>query len=115
MEGSGKGFAPESPEQAKDASIQDVVSLLSRYLGAEAFQVVDRWGADFFAIGIARKGDLETLVYVSTWQKPEGRYSATLHSAQGPWRDVPCSSGVDLDDLDFQELLGLIRRHLHLP
>lgn len=114
MEVSQHGFAAESPENAKDASIQDVLSLLSRHLGQDAFQVVDRWGADFFAIGITRTDEPETLVYISTWQKPEGRYSATLHSAEGPWRDVPCCSGVDLDDLAFTELLGVIRLHLRL-
>jgi hypothetical protein len=108
------GSVAESPENAKDASIQDVLSLLSRYLGPDAFRVVDRWGADFFAIGIARTDEPETLVYISTWQKAEGRYSATLHSAKGPWRDVPCCSEVDLDDLAFIELLGLVRLHLRL-
>jgi hypothetical protein len=114
MEGNQQGFAPEVPEQAKDESIQDVLSLLSKYLGADAFRVVDRWGADFFSIGIARKGDPETLVYISTWQKPEGLYSATLHSAKEPWRDVSCCQGVDLDNLTAIELLGLVRLHLGL-
>ena len=114
MEEKDSGFVAESPEQAKDASIQDVVSLLSEFLGADAFQVVDRWGADFFSIGIARKGDPETLVYISTWQKPEGRYSATLHSAKEPWRDVSCCQDVDLDNLTSIELLGLVRLHLGL-
>jgi len=108
-------FAAESPEHAKDASIQDVVNLLFEHLGKDAFQVVDHWGADFFAIGIARKDEPETLVYISTWQKPEGRCSATLQSAEGTWRDVSCGAEMDLDDLSFQELLVLVRLHLRLP
>ncbi len=108
-------FTAESPEDAKDASIQDIVTFLAQHLGKDAFQVVDHWGADFFAIGIARKNDPETLVYISTWQKPEGRCSATLQSAKGTWRDVSCTAGMDLDDLSFQELLVLASLHLRLP
>ncbi len=104
----------ESPEHAKDTSIQDVVNFLFQHLGEDAFQVVDHWGADFFAIGIARKDAPETLVYISTWQKPDGRCAATLQSAEEPWRDVSCGAEVDLEDLSFQELLLLVRLHLRL-
>jgi hypothetical protein len=63
------------PRADKDESIQALLEALN--LARRDWIVRDYWDSDRFAIGIARPDD-RRLAYVSTWQKPEGRFDLQL-------------------------------------
>jgi hypothetical protein len=102
-------------ELVKDRSILTVLAKLRRRLGSDAFQVVDDWDADLFALGIAHPEEPRLLVYISTYQHPNGRYSVSLESPPAPGASLLYEPGGEHELLDFEELVEVVVEHLKVP
>lgn len=97
-------------ENIKDPEILKMLSKLRTELGEGAFDVVDHWEADLCAIGIVRPDNHSVLVYVSTYERGEGRYWVSLELppiAEG----VPYASAGEREVRGIRELASVVRRH----
>ncbi len=65
-------------ESNKDPSILDLLARLRTDLGDDAFDIVDHWGADLTAIGLACPSDHRMLAYISTDNQLPDSYSYEL-------------------------------------
>ena len=99
-----------SPPMLKDTSVWVFLGQLAIEIGAQHFQVVDHWDGDLHAVGIASPQDAGRLVYVSTFKKSPGRFAYECESSAKGDYEVAGRS----EDASFQDLLGVIRRHLGL-
>lgn len=95
----------------KDTSIQEVIAKLQNELGSNFFDIVDHWEADLGAIGIAHPGNHAILVYISTCSLPDKGYYASLELPSVE-EDFPYQAVGESDDLDFEALASIIKRHL---
>ncbi len=96
----------------KDAEILEVLSWLKDRLGPR-FRLMDHWGADRSAIGIAAISDPTQLVYIASLGQP-ARYSVELESAPTPGSDLPYSTVGQFNGVDREELARLVAQHLAL-
>ena len=96
----------------KDKTIVDVVAQLHLRIGKEAFQIVDHWDADCMAVGVARSDDPRTLVYISTFNKPIGRYFVSLESPPAKGDDAPYKDIGHHEDVDIETLVRIVQKHL---
>ena len=95
----------------KDTSIHEVIAKLQNKLGDTAFDIVDHWEADLCAVGIARPDNHAILVYISTRNLPEKGYYASLELPSVE-EDFPYQAAGEFDNLDFEGLVSIIKRHL---
>jgi hypothetical protein len=95
----------------KDTSIREVIAKLQSELGTSFFDIVDHWEADLCAVGIARPDNHEVLVYISTCSLPEHGYFVSLELPSVE-EDFPYQAAGEFDDLDFEALVSIIKRHL---
>jgi hypothetical protein len=65
-----------APLARKDPAVGELVHRLAGDLGAGSFDVVDHW-EDLMAIGLARPGDHDVLVYVAVLIDDEGEVLAS--------------------------------------
>jgi hypothetical protein len=86
----------------KDPTIQELLKKLRGHFGQELFQIVDHWEADLRAIGITRPDSPAELVYVSTFDLPEGRYYVSLERHARPESHLPYECAGTYQDIDFQ-------------
>ena len=97
--------------EEKSESIRRLVSRLR--LDDRGWVVVepDPWEADLMAIGVSTTAEPRRIVYLSTYRLKEGRYYYECESPTGP---DPAEYEVleSGDDVDFDTLLGVMRRHL---
>lgn len=91
----------------KDQTIRDLVAALP--MKENAWVVVDHWDADLCAIGIARADRPRQLVYISTFGRDPRRYDYQCEMPSGPEDFRTTAAG---DDVDFEALLGAVRKHL---
>ncbi|MBS1797470.1 MAG: hypothetical protein JSS81_26845 [Acidobacteria bacterium] len=97
----------------KTAALRRAVGRLREMLGAEAFDIVDRWDGDLCAVGVARRDDHGVLVYFSTFDRAEGRYFVSLELPSSDPENPYVAAG-EFDDVGFDELASIVRRHLSL-
>lgn len=90
---------------------ESILALLDRLqLTSRRWAVVDHWEADLFAVGIAHHDDPRRLVYVSTWNKPVGRY---YFDCETPTSDDPLDyESHEVEDADFETLVAAMEAHL---
>jgi hypothetical protein len=96
---------------SKDAEIRAVLSWLRDRLGP-SFVVVDHRDGDLCAIGVAAIHDPKQLVYISSWNRPGGRYFVELETAPAPGSEMPYASVSKLDNVDRDELTCIVAQHL---
>jgi hypothetical protein len=95
----------------KDAEIRAVLSWLGDRLGP-TFVVVDHWDGDLCAIGVAATHDPKQLVYISSWNRPGGRYFVELETAPAPGSEMQYASVSKFDNVDREELARIVAQHL---
>jgi hypothetical protein len=96
----------------KDPAIIAVLRRLSERLGLDAFDVVDHWEPDLYAVGIASPRGHAVLVYISCYGEPERRYHVELELPPSPGGELPYQVAGRYDDLDFEALAGVVSAHL---
>ena len=92
---------------------EERITELLAALGIErrGWTVVDHWEADMCAIGLARPSDLRRLVYISTFNKADGRYDYECELPFGP-KDTDYESADRREDVTYEELVKALERHL---
>lgn len=80
-------------------------------LGPDAFDVVDHWESDAFAIGIACPDNHAVLAYISTIEGGNKGCSVSLELPPRPGSDMPYSTAGDYNVASLDELVEIIRRH----
>ena len=93
----------------KDRSILDLLSGLS--LDRSGWIVVDHWEADLCAIGPTRPSAPGRIVYVSTYNKPDGRYDYECEEAAGPAPENHATGDAG-QNVDLPTLIAVLQRHL---
>jgi hypothetical protein len=90
---------------------ESILALLDRLqLTAKGWVVVDHWEGDLCAVGIAHRDHPRRLVYVSTWNKPAGRY---YFERETPTGDEPTDyQSHEIEDADFGTLVSAMEAHL---
>jgi hypothetical protein len=102
---------PKVDIPSKDAEIREVLSWLRDRLGP-TFLVIDHWDGDLCAIGVAATHDPKQLVYISSWNRPGGRYFVELETAPAPGSEMPYTSVSKFDTVDREELACIVAQHL---
>lgn len=95
----------------KHESVLEMLAQLSAVLNPSGWEVVDHWEADLHAVGIARRGQPEVLVYVSTYGLPPGRFSCECEPAG--CRGAVAGALGTAEGIDFKTLVSVIEGHLH--
>jgi hypothetical protein len=95
---------------SKDPEIREVLSWLRDRVGP--FRVIDHWDADLCAVGVAAIHDPQQLVYISSWNRPTGRYFVELETAPLPGSEMPYTSVGKFDTVGREELASLVAQHL---
>ena len=99
----------------KDPAIIELLERLRRRLGPEAFDVVDHWEGDPTAVGIASPREHGVLAYLSTFDRPPGRYDVELEWPPAPGQEFPYRDAGKHRDLDFEAMAEVVRRHFSHP
>ena len=97
----------------KDRSVIDTVAALQARLGSDLV-VVDHWDADLTATGVGRSSDPARLVYFSILDRAPNRYYVDLEFPPQDGSDLPYEEGERFDDVDFEQLVSIVSRHLSL-
>jgi hypothetical protein len=98
--------------QVKESKLLDLIARLSRRLGPDAFDIVDHWDGDLCAIGIASPSTHGFLAYLSTHNRPDGRYDVELETPPLPGTNHLYEPAGGFDDLDFEAVVQLVQEHL---
>ena len=69
--------------ETKDDSIRSLLRAIGSSEVSAKIEVVDHWDADRHAIGFHRIGSDQPLLYVTTWQLPDGSYRWYLENEPG--------------------------------
>ncbi len=93
----------------KDKTITQLLVALD--LERRGWMIVDNWDADLCAVGIARPSEPRRLVYVSTFNQPEGRYYYECDVPSGPL-ETDFERTDKGDSVTYDELLIVLVRHL---
>lgn len=99
-------------KQWKDPSIVTLLERIRDDLGDDAFNVVDHWEGDHFAIGIALPSDHGVLAYVSTFTNvdDDNLYSYYLELPPNS-ADAEYSDAGGKEDCTYDELLAALCSH----
>ena len=97
----------------KDRSVIDTVAALQARLGNDLV-AVDHWEADLTATGVARSSNPARLVYFSILDRAPNRYYVDLEFPPRDGSDLPYEQGDRFDDVDFEQLVSIVSRHLSL-
>jgi uncharacterized protein (DUF433 family) len=97
---------------AKDKSVTELVKWLEERL-CQRLLIVDHWDADMSAIGVARPGNPNQLVYISTWGRDPDHYFVELEAAPSPGSDLPYETLARYQELDRENLLKIVQEHLN--
>lgn len=100
---------------AKDSSIIKLLEQLRKDIGADAFEVVDHWVDDAFAIGVALPSDHRVLVYISTSANvaDPDLYSYYLELPPNS-ADAEYADAGGAEECSYETLLVAIRSHWNL-
>ncbi|HEX5830400.1 MAG TPA: hypothetical protein VFY16_05420 [Gemmatimonadaceae bacterium] len=98
----------------KDASIDELLSRLASRFDPAAYEVIDHWPSDPYAIGIAAPQASTRFVYLSTLELPRGRYNVHLERAPDPRTGSPYEDNGYHAGIDFDRLSALLARYLDL-
>ncbi len=93
----------------KDPTITNLLSALD--LSERGWQIVDHWGGDTCAVGIARTSEPRRLVYVSTFSNAPGRYDYECEVPSGP-EDSDFETVERGESVTYDRLLDALARHL---
>lgn len=94
----------------KHSSIHRLLLGLDRELGHDIYVIEDDWEGDLCAIGIANPRDLRLVVYVSTYELPDGRFYFECETRSAPGSDKYEVTNKE-ENVSFEELLSAIRSH----
>jgi hypothetical protein len=100
---------PLSPQ--KDGRLKSMLSKIERRLGPDAFQVVDHWQADLWAVGIAHPNDEHLLAYIAA-DLPDDRYFVELETLPAPGSELPYAVAGRFQSVSFDELVEPVAAHL---
>lgn len=92
--------------------MEAVAALEARF--GDGLKVADHWEGDLMSVGVARPGSPDRLVHFSTFQRASGRYYVDLESPAPATSELPYEQGDTFDDVDFEELVTIVSRHLDL-
>lgn len=95
----------ESISKTKDDSIHSLLRAVESAEVSAKIEVVDHWDADKHAIGFHRVGASQPLLYVTTWQLPNGSYHWYLEATSG----VSTDEGIVTSS---KALLRLLKKRL---
>ena len=95
----------------KDTTIEMLLSRLREDLGTDAFDVVDHWATDRYAVGVTRPADHRFLVYIST-DLPERSVYAYQVERPPSGGEMPYEADPMVDVATYVELLDAVRVHL---
>jgi hypothetical protein len=106
-----------APLARKDPAVAELVDRLEADLGTGSFELVDHW-EDLMAIGLARPGDPEVLVYVAVLIDDEGDVLDTpdrfFYECESP--SEASELGYDVagsaDHVPYDEVVKAVARHL---
>jgi hypothetical protein len=80
-------------------------------LGQHAFDIVDHWEGDLFAVGIARPDNHAVLVYISTYNKVGEGCSVSLELPPTSGIDFPYTKASDHNVTSFDQLVQIVQHH----
>jgi hypothetical protein len=90
----------------------NVVQRLANQLGDGAFVIADHWEADQCAIGLASPHDDGVLVYIQTYDLPEGMYDIELELPLEAGDEMPYKGVGEMSQVTYSELLEIVKKHL---
>jgi hypothetical protein len=96
----------------KDKVVWNFIARLAEQVDMKALMIIDEWPGDYVAVGVARQGDRDRWVYVTTWGQAESRYACDCDVLVGPEgvpHTVEKGTNLSIDDVAL-----MIRRHLSL-
>jgi hypothetical protein len=93
----------------KDRAIQQLLAAVE--LERRGWVIVDHWEGDLCAIGIAARGDVRRLVYVSSFDQAPDRFAYRCEVPAGPTEDH-WQAGESGGDVSVDQLLRALERHL---
>ncbi len=95
----------------KHETILSLIDKLKSRMGDDAFDVVDHWDADLFAVGIAKPDDHDVLAYVCTYGRAVDNYFVSLELPPELDSDLPYRNAGDFEVQTFDELIEIILDH----
>ena len=92
----------------KDTSVWLLLGELAHRIDSQSYQVVDNWEADLYAVGVAALNNPDHLVYVCTFEQPQGTvvYECETSSTDTPYIATSGTAG------SVDELASIIQQHL---
>lgn len=96
----------------KAPAIEAALEQLRTRIGTAAFEVVDHWPTDPYAVAVAAPQAPARLAYLSAFEKPDGRYDVHLERAPDPAVGLPYADVGYFTDLDVDRLTAVVARHL---
>ncbi len=99
---------------SKDETIRSFLSMLQFEIDEENYQIVDHWEASLVSVGIAKLGEPETLVFVTTWRQPEGCYGYECEVASENPDEFPFQTVAEGDGVNFETMVDIVRKHLKI-
>ena len=98
---------------SKDKLVVELLDLLRRRLGSDAFQIIDHWPDDPLAIGIASPTNAGLLAYISVTPEADDPYFVSLElPLEGAWADLAYSPGDERNECGIEELVAIVSVHL---
>jgi uncharacterized protein with ACT and thioredoxin-like domain len=97
--------------EQKDKKIKEIVKRLKVKFGQESIVLKDYWDADNFAIGLSNT-EGENIVYISTWNKDEGKCYVSLEGPSEKENEVYEELG-EFDNVSLLEMEQIVARHLN--
>ena len=93
----------------KDPVIVRTLDRLWTRLGPDAFDVVDHWEDDPIAVGIASPRNHGMLAYLAAY---DDGFHVELETPPVPGDDFPYQVAGRHSDLNFEQLVDVVRKHL---
>ena len=97
----------------KHSSIENTLQRLSDVLGTDAFNIIDHWEDDEFAVGVALPEHPKQLVYFTTFEMPKDSYFVVFEKAPDASSDLPYTDEGDDVAESFEELVEMIQKHFN--
>lgn len=97
----------------KDKTIRDFLTKLSNLIGNKAFDIVDHWNGDKFAIGIAKPSNHDVLVYIQTFGNQKGKYDVHLEIPSENKNKIPYIDAGRHSNVTFAQIVKIICNHFN--
>ena len=105
---------PQPDILGKDEAIRLFLAMIQSKLDDESYQIVDHWDASLVSIGIAKPGEPDILVYVTTLGQPEGCYGYECEIPSENPDEFPFQTVAEGDGVNFETMVEIIRKHLKI-